>query len=833
MTPPAYSSAVHGSARHEVDPEDQGGDDAAGKGALSTDESTAVSIETTAERQISELTVASGSSGRSQEGYVAFEGQAPDVTLVQSWGSDEVVQWMKSVGLGPVALLLRATGVTGAELTALDGRALVSIGVKALGDRKRILKAISQLEVDAHQVTKNSGGRWSRHLMFMASSPLVRLDGTSVHPLRAIDVETESQAVSNAIASSEKVCRFQLVYAKVRTISWAALHQSCCVLIFSGHTLPSGEWLLETESGEALPFDPGNLFQQETARAVSGGFQDPPAPTFFAGPDLSQDAELAGAGHPELSKRGLPHAGSDSPTMQRTQDRLEAVEERPATNTPRVGPGGHSTECCQLVCIHASHPEVAAERFLSAGIPYVITMERYKDDAKATEMASVFWESLSRCLLQEKSVQQAFDAGKYSLKCWASSVLTHKRAMQTNAAAPVDANAVKEEVQMDLDKRLKLLRLDPELTLKPLQSLNEGHPPASMVSLAPAQFPRTGLEMGGIRRVEMWRVLRALRFRRLVQVLGARGVGKRMLVCLLAKYAWRRNLFPAGIHYVHVDDLCSSTAGGSLCLTGTPSLLGHKLLILDGCEELYQRGLQSELVTWITRLLAVSAEVQIVVTATSLLTIDNMGDPLLGNLEMHTVEVPELSVDDALRLLRWRLKDHPEQHAFVDTHGGAVIDCCRRLPFLVTVFAGLLAQGSLEQNPASLLEQIEAELGTNGTEVVPALATPDLVLRTLLSFTPTVVYGALKALMVLPIRFSSADALDCLSSAMQPEGTDQLLGNLKERHFICSADDGSVARMLSEGSGQACPQSGPLLCLHPALRRYLQKDLQQQQPLRP
>eukprot|EP00971_Amphidinium_carterae_P241554 4796298-Amphidinium_carterae.2 len=119
-----------------------------------------------------------------------------------------------------------------------------------------------------------------------------------------------------------------------------------------------------------------------------------------------------------------------------------------------------------------------------------------------------------------------------------------------------------------------------------------------------------------------------------------------------------------GIHYVHVDDLCSSTAGGSLCLTGTPSLLGHKLLILDGCEELYQRGTQassclfmetssharsacvtsllseigragsgmSELVTWITRLLAVSAEVQIVVTATSLLTIDNMGDPLLGQL---------------------------------------------------------------------------------------------------------------------------------------------------------------------------------------------------------
>eukprot|EP00971_Amphidinium_carterae_P108460 2147706-Amphidinium_carterae.1 len=59
---------------------------------------------------------------------------------------------------------------------------------------------------------------------------------------------------------------------------------------------------------------------------------------------------------------------------------------------------------------------------------------------------------------------------------------------------PKDANAVKEEVQMDLDKRLKLLRLDPELTLKPLQSLNEGHPPASMVSLAPAQFPRTGLQ---------------------------------------------------------------------------------------------------------------------------------------------------------------------------------------------------------------------------------------------------------------------------------------------------------------------------------------------------
>lgn len=94
-----------------------------------------------------------------------------------------------------------------------------------------------------------------------------------------------------------------------------------------------------------------------------------------------------------------------------------------------------------------------------------------------------------------------------------------------------------------------------------MPSLSQGPPMNCSPARAVGHFPRTGLDLCGCRRLEMWRALRALRCRRLVQVLGPLGAGKRTLVCLVANYAWQRHFFPDGVSYVHVEDLCKVCEG--------------------------------------------------------------------------------------------------------------------------------------------------------------------------------------------------------------------------------------------------------------------------------
>jgi len=846
------------------------------RGLSSADDSNAVTeavteaLATDHERQISELTAASGSSWRSHEGAGSpsqsfesrFESPSPSITSVPSWGVEEVAMWMRSVGLAHCTHFLKTHGVTGSGLLQLNSSTLSTIGVKALGDRKRILKAIRQLEVDAHQVAKSSGGVWARHLMFMAASPLVQLSGAHVHRLHVLDVEAELKAISNAIANTDKMCRFQHVYAKVRTLSWAVLHQSCCVLIFSGHTLPNGEWLLETESGEALPFDPGNLFHENMARAVSGGPYDPPAPAFFAGGmagddlgagSVSRGNETSGVScAAALGTAASPSSSSSAPAA--AMSSVAAPDDSPDVPvTKTVLAGAAPAVRCQLVCIHARHPEVAAERFIKAGVPHVITLER-QEDRNSSEIGAIFLESLCRSLLQEKTVQQSFDAAKYTLNCWSSSTLNSSRASSLSSLPIVggDSTTTESVLPTVTESHMKLLPLDADHSQIPLQSLNTGLPHPALVSMAPGHFPRTGLETSGLHRIEMWRVLRALRFRRLVQVLGPWGVGKRMLVCLVAEYAWRRHLFPAGVHYVNIADLCVRGPDVAPFLANTPSLLGHKLLILDGCEQLYEQGLQNDFVAWISRLLTENSELQLLLTASTHLPTENKTDPLLGDLEDYTVELPTLFSEDAQYLLHWRLKDKLQFLSFVQDHGAAIVEFCCQLPFLITLFAGVLTSSPAGTEPVELLTRMQANLrkaeeGRREAKASDTTTTSELVCQTLLELLPQRSYDALLSLASLPARFTSEEAIDCLTMSTRQRtsstsssghgddvGFEQLLSRVKDRGFVQIADDVAVARMLTtsaadlaDGSSHSVPlsQSG-YLCLHHTLRRYLRKEKQ-------
>merc|ERR1712224_1088140 len=77
----------------------------------------------------------------------SLEGSA--VTLqasnVNSWSIDRVSEWLGSVGLDHLAEDFKAHRITGDVLLELSLDDLAEIGVHALGDRKRLLRAVVQL----------------------------------------------------------------------------------------------------------------------------------------------------------------------------------------------------------------------------------------------------------------------------------------------------------------------------------------------------------------------------------------------------------------------------------------------------------------------------------------------------------------------------------------------------------------------------------------------------------------------------------------------------------------------------------------------------------------
>jgi len=63
----------------------------------------------------------------------------------ESWTSEAVANWLHTNELGHVAGMFLAHRITGDILLDLTSKDLVEVGVQALGDRKRFLRAVAQL----------------------------------------------------------------------------------------------------------------------------------------------------------------------------------------------------------------------------------------------------------------------------------------------------------------------------------------------------------------------------------------------------------------------------------------------------------------------------------------------------------------------------------------------------------------------------------------------------------------------------------------------------------------------------------------------------------------
>jgi hypothetical protein len=74
---------------------------------------------------------------------------------VESWSVERVVEWLSISGLGHLSHNFESHRITGDILRELSSTDLEEIGVHALGDKKRFLRAASQLHGAAMPTLQN------------------------------------------------------------------------------------------------------------------------------------------------------------------------------------------------------------------------------------------------------------------------------------------------------------------------------------------------------------------------------------------------------------------------------------------------------------------------------------------------------------------------------------------------------------------------------------------------------------------------------------------------------------------------------------------------------
>jgi hypothetical protein len=130
------------------------------------------------------------------------------------------------------------------ELTRDD---LTEMNITSIGDKKRVLKAIEQLRIDA-----NSRASMSIDMAVIGSSPLCvkeqGADRVAMRPLDLLDVDSEQELLRRAINDSKRACSYWFSYGSLESVSHI-MQLGCHVLHFTGHTNANGKMLLESPCG--------------------------------------------------------------------------------------------------------------------------------------------------------------------------------------------------------------------------------------------------------------------------------------------------------------------------------------------------------------------------------------------------------------------------------------------------------------------------------------------------------------------------------------------------------------------------------------------------------
>jgi hypothetical protein len=76
---------------------------------------------------------------------------AMTTSSAKDWPVDKVMDWLTSTGLGHISKNFEEHRITGDVLLDLDSGDLDEVGVRAVGDKKRLLRAIAQLRTPVLQ----------------------------------------------------------------------------------------------------------------------------------------------------------------------------------------------------------------------------------------------------------------------------------------------------------------------------------------------------------------------------------------------------------------------------------------------------------------------------------------------------------------------------------------------------------------------------------------------------------------------------------------------------------------------------------------------------------
>jgi len=81
----------------------------------------------------------------------------PTTSDVESWSTERVMDWLGACGLGHLSENFKEHRISGDVLLTLDSSDLEEIGIRAFGDKKRLLKGIGQLQSQAQVVHPGQG----------------------------------------------------------------------------------------------------------------------------------------------------------------------------------------------------------------------------------------------------------------------------------------------------------------------------------------------------------------------------------------------------------------------------------------------------------------------------------------------------------------------------------------------------------------------------------------------------------------------------------------------------------------------------------------------------
>jgi hypothetical protein len=74
-------------------------------------------------------------------------------SAVEGWSVEKVAEWLASAGLGHLSESFAEHRITGDVLLELSSSDLEEIGIRAFGDKKRLLRAVAQLRAPAAQAS--------------------------------------------------------------------------------------------------------------------------------------------------------------------------------------------------------------------------------------------------------------------------------------------------------------------------------------------------------------------------------------------------------------------------------------------------------------------------------------------------------------------------------------------------------------------------------------------------------------------------------------------------------------------------------------------------------